>query len=162
MSPGRELDKLVAEKVFGYVVVDRDSAQADYAPRLLAQADAVESDPDMGSPETRANLARLMRGNAAGGTNYYVHDLYIKPEPSGWMGDYTPLPHYSTDISAAWEALNSVPSIMVSVSRGEAGWWCVIYPATGPAIEGEYAPTAPHAICLALLESVGFEGTKPA
>lgn len=64
------------------------------------------------------------------------------------------LPHYSTDIAAAFEIVEHFKekSVMLSLSWGkDGGWWCVIYPFQGSPAEGHYAETAPLAIVKAAL-----------
>lgn len=71
-----------------------------------------------------------------------------------------PLLPYSTDIIAAWQVVAKLMDshFMVSVNCShESGWWAVVYPSSGPAIESEYASSGPHAICLAALEAVGIK-----
>ena len=60
------------------------------------------------------------------------------------------LPHFSTDISAAWEVVESMGSKLVSISRNLMGNWVVmVNTSVGPKqFSGDYAP---EAICRAAL-----------
>jgi hypothetical protein len=69
----------------------------------------------------------------------------------------TPMPRYSTDIAAAWAVIQKLMEthFMYSLNAShESGHWCVFYPASGSPVEGEYADTAPLAICRAALAAV--------
>jgi len=66
------------------------------------------------------------------------------------------IPHYSTDIAAAWlvvEKMNN-PRVAIESSENEKyGKWFVMF---GDDLEnGAFADTAPLAICLAALRTVG-------
>ncbi len=85
------------------------------------------------------------------GANYYVERTY------------SPVPLYSTDISAAWEVVEKLACMKdeVNVFYDCGAWFCN----TGVDANGEWSiersgscATAPHAICLAALKAVGYEG----
>lgn len=114
MKPGRELDALVAEKVMGDYISDREG------------------------------------------------------EPGSWRGpDFTPLPQYSTDISAAWEVVEKI------INHSDYVCWELSSEWKGDGAKSDYpfyarfclgngdktagADTAPHAICIAALKVVGVE-----
>ena len=73
-----------------------------------------------------------------------------------------PLPRYHDDTAEAFTVLEALRAdgriIMASVSVGENGWWCALYPPLGygcNSVESEYCETAALAICrasLALME----------
>lgn len=85
-----------------------------------------------------------------------------------WYGkneDIGHLPHYSTDISAAWKVMEKLKTLVkspgyvdVGTNNDKDGWSCELVRRSGeggqPAI---FAPTAPLAICLTALETVGIE-----
>lgn len=75
--------------------------------------------------------------------------------PPGETNDATgATPLFSTDIAAAWDVIARLMEshFMVSVTVShEMGWWCVVYPPSGSAVETEYAESAPLAICRAAL-----------
>ena len=66
------------------------------------------------------------------------------------------LPFWSQDIADAWEVVEHFKKqdYMVSVNVGpEAGWWCCMYPPAGDFIETESCESAPLAICRAALQA---------
>lgn len=107
LEAGRELDALVAERVFG-AVVDGERSSID---------------PD---------------------------------SADCWRET----PHFSTDISAAWEVVEMVYAkwngrVRATILRDDGGCYCKFVALTGHGIVGSaHADTAPLAICLAALESV--------
>lgn len=112
MKPGRELDALIAEKVFGAV-----RTQEKFQGYV----------PIPGDPVYYSEVYKYPTG-----VNYLIDDPKNR---HGMMGG---VPHYSTDISAAWEVvekLNKQYSFHLN-TKGSAD-------------------TAPHAICLAALKAVG-------
>jgi hypothetical protein len=88
----------------------------------------------------------------------------IRPDakPSPYTG-YIPkfeVPHYSTDIAAAWEVLEKFaekdghhsPAITSAfVGEGKAKGWCVSL----GGVHSVFGDTAPRAICLAALKAMG-------
>lgn len=59
------------------------------------------------------------------------------------------LPHYSTDIAAAWEVAEKL-RLHVGPSALHHNWWC----ATIDGLDHEHHASAPMAICLAALAAV--------
>lgn len=127
MKPGRELDALVAEKVMGLLIGPRSSFT------------------DGGD----------LRESIIGDFYYSTGLLHILKVPA-----------YSTDIATAWEVVGKL-------TAGSRFWFSVNrYPKLGlnpdgPPYEQHYrtnfgayegsADTAPHAICLAALKTVGYK-----
>lgn len=138
MEPGRALDVLIAEKVFG--------AKVEYL-------------------DQKAGWRIDYRADQAGCNDPIVSDFGVE----GYR-----LKRYSDDIKAVWEVvlqLKELPSddsdfpndttrfilkYHPQQNEWEAGWfskeneeiWCLDFAA--------YGDTAPHAICLAALKSVGY------
>lgn len=92
--------------------------------------------------------------------------MYGPPnERSSWFS----LPYYSTNIAAAWEVMAKFPHALVPLSDGK--WWCRSESGLGYSVgkqnrwfecllnvaNGSIAETAPHAICLAALEAIGYD-----
>lgn len=72
------------------------------------------------------------------------------------------IPHYSTDISAAWDVVEKIKFKfdntfhLVATSNGWSVFWD--HEDEGPGANGYVeAETAPHAICLAALKAVGHD-----
>ena len=75
------------------------------------------------------------------------------------------IPHYSTDISAAWEVVEKLMEKKFSDGRpeqqlclnghGAPKWQAWFHPNTETLSFGD---TAPHAICLSALKAVGYDG----
>lgn len=68
------------------------------------------------------------------------------------------IPHYSTDIAAAWEVVDNLieRKFRVSVLRDFSEWAvCIWLPNAVRWTDAIEADTAPHAICLAALNAVG-------
>lgn len=83
-----------------------------------------------------------------------------------WLdGCFSNLPHYSTDIAAAWEVVEKLtskkqPHFQLSLcdSYTENPKWCAEFDLDRPFKRViAKAETAPHAICLAALKAVGVE-----
>lgn len=80
---------------------------------------------------------------------------------------YKEIPHYSTDIAAAWDLLKHLDTQGVWVynlsNACENSWSCTLCQRVGPGYSGLtyhqvwLVQTAPHAICLAALKAVGVE-----
>lgn len=106
MKPGRELDALVAENVFG-----------------------IES--------TTISPTGI--------------DVLVK------KGTVRPIPHYSTNIAAAWEVVERFSYFTITQSKLDKE----LYHAEFKGRLGEFfiaeGESAPHAICLAALKAVGVE-----
>lgn len=64
------------------------------------------------------------------------------------------VPHYSTDIEAAWEVVETLKLLGIEVkfvgSWADKPWYCRLRDDAF-----EFGDTAPHAICLAALKAVG-------
>ena len=85
-----------------------------------------------------------------------------------WYSDHEKighLPHYSTDISAAWQVMEKLKArvtypgyVDVATNNDKGGWSCCLVERSGegghPAIS---APTAQLAICLTALDAVGIK-----
>lgn len=94
--------------------------------------------------------------------DYEFADIYNGPLVPGLRDQYDEmgiLPHYSTDIAAAWEVVERMRS---------GGWrlelrdWVTYWSArfnSDPDSQGRFAKEedVPHAICLAALKAVGVE-----
>ena len=73
------------------------------------------------------------------------------------------IPHYSTDIAAAWEVVEKLAPEFEWILENDVkdgGWSAIIYKWEGTSVVSSPigrsdADTAPHAICLAALAAVG-------
>lgn len=105
-----------------------------------------------------AEIARRVFGIDAQGSFYWRADS-IDGEPRPKLAS---LPHYSTDIAAAWQIVSHLGAHPLTLTRypaqaADAQWYCQVtyerdgwrHWATGQ------APTAPLAICRAALAAVG-------
>lgn len=153
----RELDALVAEKVMGWMWVTADGITVLAPPSHMI---AYRENARLGKGGHIDLDARLLR--------------------------CPPLPHYSTDIAAAWEVIEKLYNRGISIeisdmrhSPEEPGWWIelvrfeplkesdapkwVIDDLGGRPVAFHLwehdcgAPTAPLAICLAALKAVGVQ-----
>lgn len=81
-------------------------------------------------------------------------ETYLGSEGATVDDEFKILPHYSTDIAAAWEVVERVDDVFVLAGFPGApiGW-----SATFSVDFEASADTAPMAICLAALKSVGVE-----
>lgn len=138
MKAGRELDRLVAEKVMGW---KRDSAEIRIA----------QSRNSMGLQESYSLGFKAVLLDPKNTMAFHVLD---GPQPYN-VADT--LPPYSTDIAAAWEALAGAFAV---------GWAITIKRLDRPEATGDewrveigdvrvISDTAPRAICLALLKWKG-------
>ena len=89
------------------------------------------------------------------------NQLYWRKDGKLFMFDN--LPHYSTDIAAAWQVVEKIKGKYRGVEIGYrlGGWFCQIEDGTSD-IDERYiaqaeADTAPLSICLAALKAVGVE-----
>jgi hypothetical protein len=113
MTPGRELDAVIAEKVMGWTRLSHPYGEQTHK-----------------TLDGRTILADFLSA------------------PDGMK-----LPHYSTDISAAWEVVEKLRELgwyLAIHSDPKRGYFATIPRADGIQIESE---TAPHAICLAALKA---------
>jgi hypothetical protein len=71
------------------------------------------------------------------------------------------IPHYSTDISAAWELMEKFKwaEPEVSYSDEQHCWYAILNKGMNSGIMNT-GDSAPHAICLAALKAVGYEGEE--
>jgi hypothetical protein len=119
LQPGRELDALVAEKVFGALI----------------------SDPIF-----------------AGSMIYQGKDNQGKDKGFAVSGTIEDVPHYSTDIAAAWEVLEKVREQVPDFGFGiddKPGEFRTYAVRIGDCMATSIS--APHSICLAALKAVGNE-----
>lgn len=129
MSPGRDLDVLIAEKVMGVPVrIEWAVTWTDERGRL-----ATYTEEEVHAREKCA--AFRSRGLDA--------EVFSEPQAEP----------YSTDIAAAWTVAEKVRSKGFTLSINEE--WIVWFEA-GPTVQHRaIADTAPHAICLAALKAMG-------
>jgi hypothetical protein len=131
MNPGRELDALIAEKVMGLEV-----SFTIYPPE---GADGYE--------------IQKIGGDCFDGCTK-LH--------------WSSMPEYSTDIAAAWEVVEKVRTKKISVSlvtcwddsKDMMQWVCKIEWGGTDRFEFALQDTAPHAICLAALKTMGIDLLK--
>lgn len=156
MEAGRELDALVAEKVMGWVRRTVD---------LARQWDDSSLPGGRGTAKWKAEA--LVLGDR-------IHPLNpAEQQPYNVPG----LPHYSTDIAAAWDVVEKMvartgyaepgfqwvgpkfkPTTEYLTNEGyPLGTTCWYVLVVSPVGWRRFfcAPTAPHAICLAALKAVG-------
>lgn len=167
IEAGRELDKRVAREVFGLTIVSGAEANAEYKPRCLAQADQMEACTEI-AEESRKNIARLLRLNAEQVTDFYAHDLYVRPETVTVYTDFSVVPGYSTDAVAALSVFEKVGSPKGwFLNRATDGTWAVVTLGQKPSFGMNPSPyarveinciatgdTPALAICRAALESL--------
>ena len=141
LEAGRELDALIAEKVFGFEVIEVQEVN----PLL-------------------AGLRRGLKGRKLNKTEMWeCLETYKKLK----NGKY--LPHYSTDIAAAWQVVEKLRADCVFANIGPdpsegGGYNCQFHWAEGHdefdiRLEDAAAPTAPLAICRAALKVVKGQAT---
>jgi hypothetical protein len=99
MKPGRELDALVAEKVFGWTYW-----RSKHGHWIIDTPDGRHFEPLFGKvrnydPETSERL----------------------PDPNWWDGLSDELPYYSTDIAAAWEVVARLRDLWTEATRDMDG-----------------------------------------
>lgn len=148
MKPGRELDALVAEKVMGLSVWRK--------PNLAEFEDS--------GRRGLIGVPSVLMGHSAQQINDMFHTADLLAEGDSYRvgaEDSTQLvPHYSTDIAAAWEVVErsrKTHSFTVS-SEWEHSWHCEVKWHLEDNTQGDswaQADAAPHAICLAALKAVG-------
>jgi hypothetical protein len=140
LSPGCELDELIAEKIMGWTRYDQHPSSR------------IQIDPEL----TRVSM------------QYFDQYDYLVDRRPWWVplgsrliDATTEIPNYSTDISAAWELVEKLrrdhKAIVIHSASGSLDahsiWSCeVIY---GDHVIEQFGKTAPHAICLAALKAVG-------
>jgi hypothetical protein len=145
MKPGRELDALVAEKVFGFLW-----------HRWSPEKDATAT-PDLRGHRFLKPAGTIEQFAAWDSPPFVLASL----DDPIWQGDNTEVPPYSTDIAAAHQVLDKVMERAFGVWLGgthEAGWWCEFaLDGVWKAHSGYEITTAPLAICLAALAAVSAE-----
>lgn len=78
---------------------------------------------------------------------YEVGPVYkTEPNAKGFTGEES-IPHYSTDITAAWQVVEKMGIYLDGHGTKWVAW--------SQGHKGIEASTAPHAICLAALKAVG-------
>lgn len=84
--------------------------------------------------------------------------LWAEPGHGYFKGFHT-LPHYSTDIKAAWEVVEKMGTRFIHLSPAlEGGWSCAIqYNEARFPFVNLIGKTAPEAICRAALKAVGHD-----
>jgi hypothetical protein len=137
MNAGRELDALTAEKVMGWKLYKCINPSHVYEPYLWC------SPEDTRVPNDHWPRHRVLDPHET------VADTVTKI-----------IPHYSTDIAAAWQVVEKMLKIgQVNVGYhklADPSWACRIFGLEGDLTDIEvYAPTAPLAICLAALKAIG-------
>lgn len=133
MQASRELDALVAEKVMGYTL--------RFAAKAWTDADWMGSDTP---------------------TETNVMAIYAPFEQFPRSGAFDKsIPHYSTDIAAAWEVVEKLYERGLCVGVSTLHEWktkceCSVYYAdmAQRMVANADADTAPHAICLAALKAL--------
>ncbi len=134
MQPGRELDALVAEKVFGLPVVWTSS-------------------PPYGGFEMKT-LAQL---------GQYGRLPYLKGSANGVAYDWAKVPQYSTDPGDALNVLEHTKLLDDQwVLYQDGGRWCISpYEREDHYIANFSTNTFAHVVCLAALKAVGHEIEDP-
>jgi len=140
VNAGRELDAVVAEKVMGFRWEEWQTGRGLYDQEGVKR-----------------------------GKRFHTNRLVFEEVPT--MGveavPTRPLPHYSTDIAAAWEVVERFrvepigPRMVIvgcydSAGLGNNGIGCEIKDGVGGSWQA-FADTAPLAICRAALQAVGVE-----
>jgi hypothetical protein len=105
---------------------------------------------------------RVERESDGGVGSLVTYEVLCGDPPAGYAALSNAVPHYSTDIGAAWEVLGRFAAFMVISSwNGKVGCWAMV-DARGPHMSRPDQHMAkgdayPHAICLAALKAVGVE-----
>ena len=79
---------------------------------------------------------------------------FVSPDPTGFVPNK--IPHYSTDIAAAWEVVEKreLNTAITVDNLGTGSVRCDVY-VNGELMASVYHDTAPMAICRAVLEAKG-------
>lgn len=178
LPAGRELDALVAEKVMGLTVAGWGTAihvEGEWSVQL-------DGDPKGWACHAGANplCVQHCQCDLLDGAYWAENEAYIveamREEYPEFKGDETPepklgghyqgclavVPHFSTDIAAAWLVVEKMAAECWYPDFGygkckSGGYWVALFDKADPEgrlISREVAPTAPHAICLAALRAV--------
>jgi len=92
----------------------------------------------------------------------YITEQHNDEEPIKWsvpMLDGWECPHYSTDISAAWEVVEKYKEYFCVSRVGDKKWMAVL---TGDEWDEVKAGSAPLVICLAALKVEGIDASSEA
>lgn len=133
LKPGPELDKLIAEKVMGYVVANHAHKKSTFV--AASSQRAIE--------KARANGVDFW-GWDDEGNNEFCYEL----------------PHYSTKIVCAWQVVEKLqgPKCCVEImAENDGTFTCEIWKDDGQmwiSISDKNEKTAPFAICIAALKVV--------
>ena len=170
---GRDLDQKIAAKIFSHSLVGTVLPDLDDWPTVLRGDGLMYLEvcvcEDM-RKEYAAQEADELRHEGG------ISPAFAKTRSQRWVhghhrGCFRPIPHYSTDIAAAWEVVEKLRAdgytVAVTTSGHEAFAHVMVY-RTKPygdddelrvmdkeSCEGANADTAPHAIALAALAAVG-------
>lgn len=171
MNAGRELDALVAEKVFGIdLAVPRTRALAVVGATYVEEtshAFTLRTGDVVGIPDDLP----VLPGDVSGNERYFRHIgqwLMDECDDEGVRADVThsvetlrdiPEP-YSTDIAAAWTVVEKLGGAIFAfgisqISQGKMFCATVTDCKTGKHVSVGSADTAPHAICLAAIRTRG-------
>lgn len=144
MTPGRELDALIAEKVMGWVRGGKD----DHTRPFHTKRTIIEEDGDRW-------VEHYLDWESKG-----PHDRISSPEGEiiylcGCKDNPSTIPSYSTDIAAAWEVMEKLcqymPKIRITENTGDFYYEAEI----GHNNYGSSTENPAHALCLAALKAVG-------
>lgn len=91
------------------------------------------------------------------GSTFDIGDLWGHDEDGDWGDESEPVPHYSSDIEAAWLVVEKMDNVIFNLQRRRGVWMCAFAP---PARGHAAAETAPLAICKAALKEPSTEGAK--
>lgn len=174
LAAGRELDALIAERVFGRRVVARDwpcyvdfdSGMPD--PCLFAEGEYAwwGDPPAFMTPDSREPVT-LLRPDDPWPPALWAptHETAIEPvDVDRHWAHVVLVPRYSTEIAEAWEVVERLCAGGWGVLLGD-GWagmataWTARFVAFDPQTRREgavTAPTMPLAICRAALVAVGY------
>lgn len=132
-QPGRELDALIAEKVMGWVSIPHP-------------------EPENLFPGVRAGARSWFPPN-----NDYA---YWRERFGPGYANGVSFPEYSTSIEAAWEVVEKMGEnrLRLDLSVGTSEDAIAEFSRNGSEGIEANGEDAPHAICLAALKAVGYEG----
>lgn len=136
LQAGRELDALIAEKVFGMVVRRIKPDWYPYEVTLFfhpAYPDEIVYSCD----ENASNAMMYRNGKDASD------------------GAAPVLPNYSDDIASAWEVVEKMAQSYDFYLRFVSAWTAEFITIGGGEIDSADSETAPEAICLAALRAIG-------
>jgi hypothetical protein len=135
LEAGRELDILIAERIFGWVWVVATAWNA----RWLCEPDRYQTaNPKW--PKWDGSTEVLVR-----------YPQQCEPDEHGY------LPQYSSDIAAAWEVVEKMKAFSLG-QRVDGSWQCWWWQGVHMGAHGE---TAPLAICRAALKALSAQHSTP-